>query len=75
MIRKPEAGNMSGNESDVPDRDTPYLAGADTGVSQSDLVKGFTAIPAVDPQPETIFPDIWAPPPGGFVGRANGWER
>lgn len=75
MIRKPEAGTDTQEnltESAAPTADvTDNVLG---GASRSDLKQGF--IPLPEPVGEEFLPEyIYGQPPGGFVGRAKGWER
>ena len=62
MNQKPEAGKMESN--DMPDN----VRG---GASQTDVKKGFTALTE---ERDSEF-DYEPRPQGGFVGRADGWER
>ena len=70
MIRKPEAGTST--EKQIPDSDAPTDV-ENAGVSKSAMRKGFTDLG--EPQQDMDELAYLLQPPGGFVGRAGGWER
>ena len=69
MNQKPEVGKME--SSDMPEGSSCEGMDANSGASVADAKKGFTALTE---ERDSEF-DYEPRPQGGFVGRADGWER
>ena len=72
MILKPEAGKMEGN--DMKDAGMPTDGMTDNvlgGMGRAGLTAGFSKI---NEEPGEDYP-MYPMQNGGFLGRANGWER
>ena len=71
MNQKPEAGKMEGVDMPEGSSTEGMTDNALGGASMADVKKGFTALTE---ERDSEF-DFEPMPQGGFLGRANGWER